>query len=448
MIEILSESKAALRAAIARSIVDDEKRSSFRVHRSVFTDETILELEREVIFSHCWLYAAHASELPEPGTFVTRQVGGRELLLTRDRTGKINAFFNACSHRGALVCRERSGGRSGSGGRIVFQCPYHSWAYDEQGKLVGIPDIDDMTPDQMQPGKLDLVPVAQLDECCGFIFVCFDSGAMSLSNYLGEVARSLEAISHYASDGMEVIRGMQEYSIAANWKLLVENSHDSYHGRYAHSTYFEYLVARDNIDPRAIQTGQLVAAIRETGNGNTVLEFEGAPWGRPAARWAPGWGEEAREEIAQIARDLVERLGEERAHAVGQVDRVVAIFPNLVVNDMVSATVRTFYPVRADYMTVSAWGLAPKNESASSRDRRLRNFLEFLGPAGFATPDDVEILELCQRGYMNRGGGEWNELSRGMHKAQHGLNDEHQSRAFWREWRNLLTDREQDGRTK
>jgi p-cumate 2,3-dioxygenase subunit alpha len=95
MIEILSESKAALRAAIARSIIDDEDRSSFKVHRSAFTDEAILELEREAIFDHCWLYAAHVSELPEPGTFVTRQTGGRELLLTRDRTGKINAFFNA-----------------------------------------------------------------------------------------------------------------------------------------------------------------------------------------------------------------------------------------------------------------------------------------------------------------------------------------------------------------
>ncbi len=59
MMEILPESKAALRAAIARSIIDDEDRSSFRVHRSVFTDEAILELERDAIFSHCWLYAAH-----------------------------------------------------------------------------------------------------------------------------------------------------------------------------------------------------------------------------------------------------------------------------------------------------------------------------------------------------------------------------------------------------
>jgi p-cumate 2,3-dioxygenase alpha subunit len=271
---------------------------------------------------------------------------------------------------------------------------------------------------------------------------------MSLSDYLGETSRSLEAISHYASDGMEVVSGMQEYSIAANWKLLVENSHDTYHGRYAHSTYFEYLVARDNLDPRTIQAARLVAAVRETGNGNTVLEFEGAPWGRPTARWAPGWGDQAREEIAQIARELVERLGEDRAHAVGQVDRAVAISPNLAVNDMVSATIRTFYPVRADYMNVTAWALAPKGESANSRDRRLRNFLEFLGPAGFATPDDVEILELCQKGYMNRGGGEWNELSRGMHQAQHGLNDEQQSRAFWRQWRNLLTASEPARRTK
>lgn len=81
-------------------IVDDEDRSSFKVHRMVSTDEAILELERNPIFSHCWLCAAGVSELPEPETFFACQTGGRELLLTRDGTGKINAYFDARSYRG------------------------------------------------------------------------------------------------------------------------------------------------------------------------------------------------------------------------------------------------------------------------------------------------------------------------------------------------------------
>ncbi|HTF50352.1 MAG TPA: hypothetical protein VK735_23175, partial [Pseudonocardia sp.] len=63
---------------------------------------------------------------------------------------------------------------------------------------------------------------------------------------------------------------------------------------------------------------------------------------------------------------------------------------------------------------------------------RLDSFLTFLGPAGFATPDDVEALESCQQGF-NSGGVEWNDISRGMAREPHDGN-EAQMRVFWRRW--------------
>ena len=72
---------------------------------------------------------------------------------------------------------------------------------------------------------------------------------------------------------------------------------------------------------------------------------------------------------------------------------------------------------------------------------RIRNYLEFLGPGGFATPDDQEMLELCQKGYQAHAGVEWNDLSRGM-LTEDGdspaKQDELQMRTFWRRWRDLL----------
>ena len=96
------------------------------------------------------------------------------------------------------------------------------------------------------------------------------------------------------------------------------------------------------------------------------------------------------------------------------------------------------YVVRPDYIEINAWGLAPKGESATSRERRLRNFVEFLGPAGFATPDDVEMLESCQQGYANLDGMEWNDISRGMQSEAPVKTDEAQMRAFWRQWQALM----------
>ena len=133
-----------------------------------------------------------------------------------------------------------------------------------------------------------------------------------------------------------------------------------------------------------------------------------------------------------------DRFGAERARRICSTSRNLGIFPNLVINDIMAVTVRTFYPVAPDYMEVNAWSLAPIDESAEDSAIRLDNFLTFLGPGGFATPDDVEMLESCQRGFANRE-VEWSDISRGMKREAPSVTDELQMRAFWRRWNNLMT---------
>jgi p-cumate 2,3-dioxygenase alpha subunit len=95
-------------------------------------------------------------------------------------------------------------------------------------------------------------------------------------------------------------------------------------------------------------------------------------------------------------------------------------------------TVRVFWPVAPDHMDVTAWNLGPGEESARQLARRLDSFLTFLGPGGFATPDDVEALESCQRGFQAKE-LEWSDISRGMHRDPKN-SDEQQMRAMWRQW--------------
>ena len=181
----------------------------------------------------------------------------------------------------------------------------------------------------------------------------------------------------------------------------------------------------------------LNVGMRALGNGHSVIETEG-PWGRPCARWVPGWGEESKQEVEDIGRRIVARFGAERGRQVTHVDRNTLIFPNLVVNDLMAITIRTFYPVRPDYMEVNAWALAPIGESKLSRDRRLMNFCEFFGPAGFASPDDVEMLDLCQQGYANADLLRYNDLSKGMLSPKKAADDEEQMREFWRQWHKMM----------
>ncbi|PAL24241.1 Rieske 2Fe-2S domain-containing protein [Sphingopyxis sp. GW247-27LB] len=405
-------------------IIDDRQRGIFRVARRAFVEDEILLMERDRLFSRCWLYIGHESELPKPNDFLTRNVGGRELIFNRDRKGVFQAFLNTCPHRGALVARERKGNA------IAFRCFYHGWAFNNNGQFA-VRDADGAYPDDFNSdGCANLPKVPKLAGYRGFYFVNFDAGAVSLEDYLADSRQILDLIADQGPDGMEIIGQEQRYSIRANWKLLLENSFDGYHAGDTHSTYFEYL--SDQIEMQA--TLPTETRVWDLKNGHASIEGE-APWGRPVARWIPAWGAQAKTEVEAIKQELIGRLGEERAQRIAILGRNTAIFPNLVINDIMAITLRTFYPLEPDRMNVCGWALGVKGETRDMRKRRLDNFLEFLGPGGFATPDDVEALEAAQRGYGALQEAEWNDISRGMlRKGGFHATDEEQMRCFWREW--------------
>lgn len=405
----------------------DPVKGLFRVARRAFTDAEVLERERSEIFDRCWLFLGHGSELKRPGAFVTRPVGGRNLIFNKDAEGRVRAHMNACTHRGATVVRERAGTAK------FFTCSYHGWVFAADGKLRDLPGIEAYGPDFNGDGHSNLVPVPRLDQYRDFWFVCFDAGAQPLKDYLAGATEYLDLIADQSDKGMELVGGTQEYSIRANWKLLVENSFDGYHALSTHSTYFDFLKNANG----ALSQANVFGVARDLGNGHACVEYT-APWGRPVANWVPAWGERGKAEVQTVLERLEASHGAERADRISRMSKNILIFPNLVIIDVMSLTLRTFYPRSPDYMEVTAWSLAPSEENEWMRGNRLSSFLEFLGPGGFATPDDVEMLEQCQKGYRNLKEAGWNDVSRGMLKAEPATVDEHQIRVFWRRWHERL----------
>src|SRR5260370_26035088 len=108
-------------------VVEDRQRHLFRVARRAFTDDAVLAAERANIFDRCWLYLGHSSEIANTCDFITRAVGGRELIFNRDRGGPVHAFLNTCPHRGAMVLREKKGNA------LSFRCFYHGWSFNVDG---------------------------------------------------------------------------------------------------------------------------------------------------------------------------------------------------------------------------------------------------------------------------------------------------------------------------
>lgn len=410
-------------------VYENVDRHEFLVHRSVFTDREVLARERAEIFSKCWLFIGHETEIPNKGDFKRKKVGGRDLLFTHTKDGELKALYNTCPHRGALVCREDSGNTP------VFRCFYHAWSFTNDGKFAGMPGRDSFPDDFNSDGSKNLKEVTRLENYRGFMFVNFDDNAISLDEYLGNAKEYIDLVVDQAEEGLEVLDDVQQYSVRANWKLLGENSVDLYHGQPTHKTYFDIKQAQDPNLTKVTLEGKGI----DLGNGHAVMEYI-APWGRPIAQWTPLWDESFKEDMEKIKENLIKKYGKERGERITNYNRNILIFPNLVINDIMAVTARTYYPTSPGYMEVQGYSLAPIGEKEDARLARNSSFLEFLGPGGFATPDDNEALELAQEGYANSQEVPFNDISKGMIRGEDTLaTDEQQMRSFWRKYNEVLT---------
>ena len=406
-------------------IIDDRQRGIFKVHRSSMTSVDLFQREQELIFNQCWIYLGHESEVESPGDYRRRTVAGRPLFFVRCKDGQVRVFLNSCTHRGALICRRDAGNAE------VLRCFYHAWSFNTNGELIGVPGEEAYGP-YFDKSELGLKEPPKVDSYRGFYFVSFNPCVEDLVTYLAGARDYLDLILDQAEEGMRVVAGSNKYSTKANWKLLAENSLDGYHLVPTHRTYVDYIASLGTDDSGDTLANRPPGVSRALGNGHCVAENI-ARHGRPIAHWHPLFGEEAKEPIAQVRQRLVEKHGEERAHRIANRSRNLLIYPNLLILDFVAITIRYVEPLAPDKMEVTAWHLVPKGEPDAMLATRLDSFLTFLGPGGFATPDDVEALESCQTGFR-ASEIEWSDISRGMLRSTPQTADELQMRGFWRQW--------------
>jgi len=202
-----------------------------------YTDPRIFALEQANIFERMWFAAVRASDIPTPGSFRTVQVGRESVIVSRNRRGEVRAFLNVCRHRGARVCDELTTGTV----KRAFQCPYHAWTYDLDGKLVAAPNLTKMPDvDRVEFGLRGL-PVR---DWLGYVWVSladeppsFDETVMQeVVDRLGEVSN----LDHYDVAGLSVGRRIV-YDVRANWKLIIENFMECYHCATIHPELTEVL---------------------------------------------------------------------------------------------------------------------------------------------------------------------------------------------------------------
>jgi phenylpropionate dioxygenase-like ring-hydroxylating dioxygenase large terminal subunit len=185
-----------------------------------YSSDVFFRREVERIFMKAWNFIGRADRLANPGDFFTLDFVGVPVVVVRDKGGEIRAFANSCRHRGSIVA-------VGEGNCRAFKCPYHSWAYGLDGRLLSAPEIDKSR--DFDFADYGLTPI-RLESWGGFIFINFDAGAAPLSEWLGDLP---ERLASYRYDDMVCVR-RKEYVLECNWKVYVENAMEAYHVSTVH----------------------------------------------------------------------------------------------------------------------------------------------------------------------------------------------------------------------
>ncbi|MCA3594845.1 MAG: benzoate 1,2-dioxygenase large subunit [Methylobacterium sp.] len=391
----------AMIARLEASVEHNEATGNFRCKREIFTDPEYFELEMKYIWEGNWVYLAHESQIPNNNDYITGYIGRQPIVISRDRNGKLHAFLNACSHRGAMICRHKRGNKS------TYTCPFHGWTFNNTGKLLKAKDPDGAGyPESFNKnGSHDLQKLARFESYRGFLFGSLSDDVVSLEEYLGEARKIIDLIVDQSPEGLEVLRGNSQYIYDGNWKLQAENGADGYHVSSVHWNYAATTQARKAAagkdDIRAMDAGGWA----KQGGGFYSYEYGHlllwTNWSNPQDR--PNW--ERREE-------LTEAFGKARADWMIEKSRNLCLYPNVFLMDQFSSQIRMYRPISVDKTEVTIYCIAPKGESAEARARRIRQYEDFFNASGMATPDDLEEFRSCQIGYGARN-TQWNDLSRG-----------------------------------
>lgn len=190
--------------------------STMTVPTRTYTDTDQWRAEMELVFKRVPLMLAFTAEMPNPGDYKAMDAAGLPVLISRARDGKVRAFLNVCSHRGAPLADE------GHGNCPRFTCKYHGWSFGQDGKLIGVADASTFGEvDKAERGLREL----PCKEMAGMIFVCLTPNApLDLDGYYRGLLEDYEAMdfANWTYLGSRVIEG-------ANWKIAFDGYLEGYH---------------------------------------------------------------------------------------------------------------------------------------------------------------------------------------------------------------------------
>jgi benzoate/toluate 1,2-dioxygenase subunit alpha len=380
-----------------------------RVHRRLYTDPDVFDLEMERIFSRAWLFVGHASQAPNPGDFITTELGRQPVIMVRHRDGSIHVLLNRCTHRGAKVVNERRGHAQ----RLT--CCYHGWSYDTDGRLVTVP-VPEGCGAGFDKTAFGLARAPRVGEYRGFVFASLAAAGPSFEDHIGPVKGNIDDLVDRAPDGtLALDAGMHRYIYSGNWKLQVENVLDSYHVPFGHAS----TVNKDGVQFARREGDQKGATVVETAKKQTA-----AAWNERKSFVSGnghGWtsntsldeGKRSSPAFDEYRSVLAEKLGADRAQQI-LTPRLhnSLIYPNMSIMGL-NIHVRVIKPLAVDRTEVTIYPIRLAGAPAAMNFGNIRLLNVTHSAASFVQTDDLEAFVRAQKGLQSHM-TDWVDISRGL----------------------------------
>lgn len=225
---------------------------------SVYTSRAFHELEKEKLWKRSWQMACREEHIPEIGDTYVYDIAGLSYLVVRTGPARIQAFPNACLHRGRAL-------RDHSGPAAELRCAFHGFCWELDGTLKDVPcpwDFPGLDPQEWA------LPELSVGTWGGFVFVNPDPAAEPFDSYVGDLTR------HFERWPLEqrYVQAHVAKIIRCNWKACQEAFMEAFH----------IVVTHPQLLPGM---GDTNAQYDIFGNFNRAIAANGTP--SPYLRWEP-----------------------------------------------------------------------------------------------------------------------------------------------------------------
>ena len=393
-----------------------------RVHRDLYIDRELFELEQEHFFANTWNYLGHDSQIPKAGDYLSVDIAGRPLMAVRQADGSVKVLMNRCAHKGSKLVTEACGNTG-----KFFRCPYHAWTYKTDGSLLAIPlknGYEGTRLKECEAAKgLDALKHVRLYR--GFIFAKLNDAGSGFEEYFGDSLSSIDNMADRSPEGqLEIAGGCLRYLHNCNWKMFIENLNDTMHPMVAHEssagTAKRMWADKPAEAPKPMAIEQFVPfmsdyqffedmGVRVFDSGHS---FSGVHFSIHSKYSA----------IPAYDDAMKAAYGEERARQIiGLARHNTVYYPTLTIKGAIQA-IRVVRPIAVDKTLIESWtfrlkGAPPELLARTCMYNRLIN-----SPFSVVGHDDLRAYRGAQDG-LHATGNPWVSLHRNFDEAEIGQPD-------------------------